>query len=292
MSQAIQVYEKIQDPFESAILIGEHFAKSGMFGVDRREAGTILALACITENRTPFEIARTYDIVDGKLRKKALACFAEFREKGAKVRWINTGDDGREAEAEIVFEGQTLKVKFNIEDAKRQGLVRDKSNWIKTPGNMLRARVITNAIGMLCPEIVAGMTDSDDEGPTPEPKELLKTAKPAKAEPKIVEAEVVPPTEPPQPPTPPTQTTAAAAAPEPQKFVAAVQQNGKLTLETVNALGNAIPAEHQAAAMKWMEEKKWIIPMGSLEDLSQVRAQKILDRPAAFVEAVNGKGGK
>jgi len=162
MTQQIQIYNRITDPVGAALQLGSSFARSGLFGCEKTETGTMLALACFAENKSPFEILRTYDIVDSKLRKKALAIHAEFRQRGGKVKWINSGKDGLKAEAEFSFEGQTLVESFTLEDAKKQNTVRPNSNWIKTPANMLRARVLSNAIGMLCPEIVAGADDVID----------------------------------------------------------------------------------------------------------------------------------
>lgn len=289
MSQALEVYSKIQDPFTSAIQIGLHFAKSGMFGVDRAEAGTILALACITENQTPFEILRTYDIVLGKLRKKALACYAEFRAKGGRVKWLNTGDDGKEAVGEFTFEGQTLTVKFTIDDANKQGLVKNESAWKKTPGNMLRARVLSNAIGMLCPEIVAGVVDGEDESPAAEVKPVLQATTAPAAEKKATVVEVATVAEPVKTETASPEPATVEPAKETPKeiFVAKVDdKTGKLTNETVFALQSAIPDEHQAAALKWMEGRGWIKPLEDLRNLSLGRAQLILNKPQDFLNKV------
>lgn len=320
MSQAIEIYSKIQDPFTAAMQIGEHFARSGMFGVDRKEAGTILALACITGNQTPFEILRTYDIVMGKLRKKALACYAEFRQRGGRVKWLNTGDDGKEAVGEFTFEGNTLTVKFTIDDAIKQGLVKNDSAWKKTPGNMLRARVLSNAIGMLCPEIVAGVVDGEDsEAPTAEPKAILTKQEPATPVEKkatVVEVATVEILETgglkketaeklvnqisktetretratPEPPhtSPTAEPVASAPTPTAERFIAkANAQTGKLTPETVEAISNLIGQENEGLAMKWLEKKEWIKPMGAIGELSVARAQKIFDKPDAFLKAIS-----
>lgn len=276
----IALYDKFQDPMQAAQSMGLAFAKSGMFGVGNVESGTVLALACMTERRTPFDMIRTYDIVDGKLRKKALACLAEFRSRGGKHKWIKTGDDGIAAEAEFTFEGSTHVVTFTIAQAKLQGLVREKSNWIKTPGNMLRSRVISNAIGMLCPEIVAGMTDSDDQSEAPEAKPLFRVpkteteaAKPA-PEPAInVDSEIVP-------------TPAPAATPEPEKkpelfVITADPATGRLTPESVDALQTAIGEPNALAALTWLKNRQWIT--GNLSELSVQRAQKILNKVDAFL---------
>jgi hypothetical protein len=171
--ESIQLYSKIITTLEAVNAWGDDMAKSGMYGCTRVEQGRQLAMICYTNNMTPDEVMARYDIIDGKLRKKATACLADFRKKGGKHKWIDDGMDGLKATCQFVFEGEQLTVTFRIEDAQRQGLVRPNSNWIKTPGNMLRARVTTLGVTMLAPEIVSsGLVDGDEEPMTPTPVSL------------------------------------------------------------------------------------------------------------------------
>lgn len=156
MQQSIDLWLAIKNPLEAIEKMGAWIAKSGFFDCTRIEQGMVIAMHCLAKRMSPVELMEIYDLIDGKLRKKALACLAEFRKKGGKHVWLETGDDGPRAIGQFTFEGNTYKVAFKMEDAERQGLIRPNSNWVKTPGNMLRARVITNAIGMLAPEIIAG----------------------------------------------------------------------------------------------------------------------------------------
>lgn len=317
MSQALQKYEpqqvtlydRITDPVGAAIQLGKSFAGSGMFGVTSDAAGTILALACLAQRCTPFDIARSYDIIGGKLRKKAMRCAAEFRQLGGKYRWIKTGDDGQEASAEFEFEGQKLTVSFTIEQAKRQGLVRADSNWIKTPGNMLRARVCSNAIAMLAPEVIAGDEDSDEpaemrpllpeSAPTHESDdynvaELKKTLSEAQTAPKAAVI-VMPPVEPAkQPETAPTQSTPQPQpqqqAQKPPAFTATIDPTtGLLDVDTQSAVLAAIPDDKQDAAHKWFLARGWLKDGQTLGHLTVKRAQSIIDRPAEFLKTVEGK---
>jgi len=167
----IELYSKLNNPIEAIDRVGEIFAKSGMFGCDRLEQGKVLAMICLAEQKSPVEITRDYHIVDGKLSKKALAALADFRRKGGKHKWIKTGDevpineDSREAIGEFQFEGNSITQRFSIADAKKAGLIKPRSAWEKSPSNMLRARVISNAVAMLAPEIYAGDYDTE---PMPE----------------------------------------------------------------------------------------------------------------------------
>jgi hypothetical protein len=54
-------------------------------------------------------------------------------------------------------------------------LIRPRSAWEKQPANMLRARVISNAVAMLAPEIYAGDAGEDESQPAPA-KEIKLTA--------------------------------------------------------------------------------------------------------------------
>jgi len=172
----IQLYTKLNDPMSametiSAIeKLGLMFAKSGMFGCERTEQGQVLAMICLAEMKSPTAIVRDYHIIDGKLSKKSLAALADFRGAGGKHRWIQTGDEAakdedKEAIGEFEFEGNKLTVRFSMADAKKAMLVRPKSAWDKQPANMLRARVISNAVAMLAPEIYAGDAGEDESQP-------------------------------------------------------------------------------------------------------------------------------
>ncbi len=303
----ITLYEKMSNPVEAVDRLGIMFAKSGMFGCDNENAGKMLALVCMAERKSPTDILRQYDIIGGKLRKKALASFAEFRAKGGKVKWLATGEDGKKAEAEFSFEGQTIKVAFDIEQAKKGGAIfKDGSNWVKTPGNMLRARCLSNAIAMLCPEIFAGGEESIEADDTPAP-EIKLSPSPAAESPKptpapatvIVEAEVVgepsskpvtvaaPPTESAKSDAPAPVTPAPAATPEPPKAPAAAPV-AELPDEMVTRIEAAIGGDHAVAAIKWLIKEGWLKHGEGLAQLSEARANRILKQTASFLRAVTG----
>jgi hypothetical protein len=197
----IAIYKKMEDPLAAIDRVGEFFTRSGMFGCTRTEQGKVLAMVCMTKNMTPDEVAARYHLIDGKISKKSSTVLADFRRLGGRHKWIDGGFDGKKATAEFTFEGNTIEVSFSIEDAKRQGLVKKDSGWEKTPANMLRARVITTAVGMLAPEVWAG--SEEDEGVTTvtaEPGLDLGQSEPSKptaqATGKVVDAEVVEPEKP------------------------------------------------------------------------------------------------
>jgi hypothetical protein len=174
----VELYSRISDPLNGIQRLGEWLAKSGMAGCDKLEQGIVLAWECFATGKSPTQITRKYHIMDGKLSMKALGALADFNDRGGTHKWINTGEDGKEAVLELTLNGNTIVTRFTIDDAKRMGLVRDKSNWIKSPANMLRARCASNGVAMLCPGIYAG--DDDTEAPQRRAAEPLlpETVKP------------------------------------------------------------------------------------------------------------------
>ena len=164
---------------------------------------------------------------------------------------------------------------------------------------MLRARVLSNGIGMLCPEIFAGDDGDQSEIPSPsisltQPSAPAVESRPAAA-PVVVEAEVI--KESPVVPSPapsPVQQAAPPVAPQPVSTVApaATQPSQPATASTlpeelVARLEEAI-GEHAMVAGKWLVKEGWIKPGESLANLSEARAQRILKQTASFIRAVTG----
>lgn len=282
----IELYSKMQNPLEAITQVGKIFARSGMFGCDREEQGQLLAMICLAEKKSPVEITRTYDIIGGKLRKKAMAAFAEFRGRGGKVKWISTGDAGDKAEADFTFEGQTIRASFTIDQAKKQQLIKPNSNWEKTPGNMLRARCISNAIGMLCPEILAG--EDVDESPAPpapaltlpvQPSVTVEVSAPATATATAPQAESVAAI--------PVQSEVVQVAPA--QFQSGpkltTQPTGGLSADLVQQVENAI-GEHAIIAVNWFVKEGWLKAGQPLSALTEARAKRIINQRESFIRAI------
>jgi hypothetical protein len=155
----IQLYSELNNQLAAIEKLGDWYTKSGIFRCTRVEQGRTIVVMCMTMNITPIEFLATYDLIDGVPRKKALACFADFRKRGGRCKWLTASNDKEKAIGQFTFEGETLEVIFTIEDARQQGLVKPNSAWAKSPSYMLRARVLTTAIGMLAPEVTAGTDD-------------------------------------------------------------------------------------------------------------------------------------
>ena len=53
---------------------------------------------------------------------------------------------------------------FTIEDARRQGLIKQGGNWEKIPETMLFARALTNGAKTYCPSVLGGVEVNEDDG--------------------------------------------------------------------------------------------------------------------------------
>ncbi len=119
LSRANEIYAKIENPMSAITDLGKLFHQSQIMGVSTPGDGAVLALTCMCEGITPLEFAKTYHIIKGRPSMKADAMSARFRQSGGKCRWINLGDEGKEARAEFSYDGQTLEIAYTIDDAKK-----------------------------------------------------------------------------------------------------------------------------------------------------------------------------
>ena len=142
-------------------LTGGMLAKSGMFGIKNDGAGMVIAMTCYQEGITPLEFLRTYHIIENKPAMRSDAMTAKFRQIGGKIKIISRTREL--AKAEFEFEKSKTIFEYSIEDAKLEELVfmadkkTIKDNWRKRPHKMLWARLTSDAVRALAPEIVAGV---------------------------------------------------------------------------------------------------------------------------------------
>lgn len=138
---------------------GNMLAASGMFGINSPAAGFVVAATCHAEGISFLEFQRTYHIIENKPAMRADAMLAKFRERGG--RYIIIENSKEKASADFEFEKSKINFTYSMEDAKQAGICygsggKLKTNWEKFPSNMLWARMASNAVRRLCPEIVAG----------------------------------------------------------------------------------------------------------------------------------------
>jgi len=142
---------------------GKALAESGLFKLKTPQAGAVLAMYCHTEGITPFQFFRTFDIIDGNLSMKAAAMLAEFRTKLNGRHEIVERTPER-ACVKLILDDQEEEFSLTWEEAQKEPFVYTKAgglknNW-KTPRirkQMLWARVISDGVNAIAPEISAGL---------------------------------------------------------------------------------------------------------------------------------------
>lgn len=278
------LYDTLSRDTSQLTRIGEAAAKSGVFGMSRPEQGTTMMLICMTERITPLQFLRNFHVMpDGKFSLKAMAALAEFERLGGKFNWLSSGDAKTEkpedqyAEAEFELKERKVKYRYSLAEARQEGICKTGSRYEKRPGQMLRARVTTNALGMIAPGIFSGMGGDDEVEVVPagQQLDLSKSNPPTSA----VQVEVLPPVDESK------HAQASAVAPSPTQPTAVIFKaesvDGKLTMETVAALQMAL-GDKADAAFKLMQAKKWFVD--DIRTVAPGRIQRVLDNPAKFIE--------
>lgn len=155
-------YSKITDLVQYAKEMGEIICASGMFGVTKPEQGAVVAMFCVGENISLGEFMRTYHIVDGKVTMRADSMMGRFFEKGGEVKWVRRDNEAVEG----IFSFGTnrdITVKCSLQDVRENGVAIGKDgrslklNWQKFPRQMLTARVVSEAIRLLAPQLISGV---------------------------------------------------------------------------------------------------------------------------------------
>jgi hypothetical protein len=294
------------DPLAAVKQLGIMFAKAGMAGCDRVEQGEFLALACMAERKSPFDIVRTYHIVDGKLSMRADAMLARFREAGGKVKWEQFDD--KAAVGAWSIDGNETRISYTIEEAQKADLTTSKNpNWKRRPDAMLRARCISKAVRMLAPEVVAGVYTPEEisdatDTTTRQVEPLLPTATASTAAPpenqKVIEVEIVKEPQAVDSSKPATAAGAiqgansyvpAAATEAPKPFTAVIGEGGMLTLGTQQAIIGAIGEANMDELIKYLLKRQWLQDGQSIAFLTTERAQKILNNPAGVLLTIGAK---
>lgn len=191
--------------------LAQEFEKSGMFGCTQPGQGAVLLSTCMTDRISPIEFIRTYHLIEGRPSMRADAMLAKFTQQGGKYKILSFTAD--KAEAVFLFGDNEITMSMTMKEAEAAGLTHSKAgkikdNWKSFPRQMLWARVVSSAIRLVAPQIVAGVYT---------PEEVQDFDKAAAIEPSAIRVEakeVVLPVEPKKEP---------AAAPK-AEFAAPVEQ--------------------------------------------------------------------
>lgn len=157
------------DPIHFSKEVGKFIYKSGIVGCDKESDGQVVALYCYMNRIDPISFAQKFYVIKGRLSLRADWIVAEFRRQGGKIQWLQTGENGV-AEATFHFKGDSITQSFTMQQAQRAGLVKEDSAWNKWPENMLRWRLCTQSIPLLCDVCQGGYDETvhDDQAKPPE----------------------------------------------------------------------------------------------------------------------------
>jgi hypothetical protein len=97
-SNALAVYQKLSDPMQFITTMGRDYALSGTFGKISESVGRMLALECLVRGITPIALAEEYDVIQGRLSRKAAACLRNFLKSGGTIKQVARTPDHAEIE--------------------------------------------------------------------------------------------------------------------------------------------------------------------------------------------------
>lgn len=147
-------------PINEMAVMAEAIAKSGLFGIRTTDQALALGLLCQAEGRHPAEAARDYHVIQGRPTLKADAMLARFQQAGGRVEWTQY-DDNTVTGVFSHAQGGTLTLTWDVERAKKAGLM-SRDTWKTYTRQMLRARVISEAIRTILPGVLSGCYTDDE----------------------------------------------------------------------------------------------------------------------------------
>lgn len=154
MAGELTVYQATSFPITEIEMMASYMARSGLFGVKDVNHAVALMLIAQAEGKHPATIVNDFDVIQGRAAKKPAAMLRDFLAMGGKVEWHSNTDELAEATFSHP-QGGSARIKWDMEDAKRAGLV-GKDNWKKYPRQMLRARVTGEGIRTVFPGATSG----------------------------------------------------------------------------------------------------------------------------------------
>jgi hypothetical protein len=154
-------------------------SESGADNEKTRGAAGALRLYYADQLGLPPLAAAELSVIRGKLVISARLLRALAGRHGYRVVKGKSSSEGCQAQL-LDRNGQILGESiFTLEDAKRAGLIRDKSAWVSHPARMCWARASANVIYDTVPEVALGLITVDEaneieDRPTPPPDDEIE----------------------------------------------------------------------------------------------------------------------
>jgi len=168
--------------------------ESNFFGIKKPTEALALMLIAQSEGKHPATVFSQYHVIQGRPALKSDAMLARFQQAGGKVEW-HTHTNEKVSATFIHPQGGSLTVDWDMQRAKEAGLT-GKDNYKKFPRQMLRARVISEAVRAVYPGVLQGMYTPEEVGEfdSPRPTRSVKVEvapEPVAEAPKLIEVEAV-----------------------------------------------------------------------------------------------------
>lgn len=189
---SLTVYEKITDPIGCMKALGSSIAESAMFGCRNVAAGEVLAWHCMSRQKDPLELCQQFHIISDRLSMKYDAMLAKFREMGGTHHVLSRTHET--ASIQLQIEGEEWTESLSWEEAKAEPWPYGKGNkikpqWATARGrrSMLWARVVSEAVRVLRPEIATGIytpeeiQDFDSDSPPIDVEAVVVADQPAES---------------------------------------------------------------------------------------------------------------
>jgi hypothetical protein len=183
------VYDQVGDPNEFIKTLGLAILHSEMFGCNNASQGAVLALECMARRVPPMTLAERYHIIHGRLSMRADAMLADFRTKcGGSHRVIERTPNVAHIELTVGKESRSFSLTWedarhepfayvgkeaSIIDKIQRGLwkelmMKPKYATPRSRCQMLWARVVSDGVRAMAPEVVAGYYTPEEIDDTPE----------------------------------------------------------------------------------------------------------------------------
>jgi hypothetical protein len=136
-------------------MMASDIARSGLFaGITTPQQAAALMLLCQSKNLHPAQALSDYHIINNRPTLKADTMLARFQAAGGRVSWTTYTDEKVEGEFSHPS-GGSITVDWTMKRAAAAGL--GSPTWKKYPRQMLRARVISEAIRTIFPACLDGL---------------------------------------------------------------------------------------------------------------------------------------
>lgn len=160
--------------YDGVLRLAQAAEKAGALppGVDNAWGYVLLVLGGADLGIAPTRATSTLNLLGGRISMSAQAMLGlAYRDAGVRMQ-VNVSTDER-CEATFTREGHEARtVDFTIEEARKAGLIKDKSGWAKYPKDMLLARTITRGLRYVAADVVTGLYSIEELNDGEVPAEL------------------------------------------------------------------------------------------------------------------------